>query len=283
MKPLKTIVTALLFVLLIPKTYAQNTQFLLEANFKDFIPISAIEYDGSIVIAESVGKFTTLTTREIALDKVKLKNFLTDLSMSITIEKADASGKISYAVASGSVEKGSYTVLIDFVRCNTLNLVLKDGTCGGFGKVGVGLRLRANIETKKSGINIGNIFGLALEAQKGNVVGTLSFDVIGINSKDVINLVPVPTEISQSSIMTALQALATIKSKIEDDSTSLHPKLLAIKLSTGGTACGIDAIIRNVNIDNQIQKEQAHQQSQQQQQVQQQVQQQQQQQQQQRE
>lgn len=256
---MRIILTFVLSYFVIASVFAQKTNFLLEDSFKDYIPISAIEYDGAILIADSVGVFKSLTARELATDKVRLSKFLNDFSVYVTIEKADVSGKISYAVASANVEKGNYTVIVDFVKCNTINLMLGDGTCGGFGKVGVGLRLRASIETKKAGLNIGNLFGLAQEAQKGKVSGTLSFDVIGINSKDILNLIPLPTEISQASIVNALQAMASIKSKIEDENTNLYPKLLAIKL-TNGRGCGIDSVIEKVNVDQDIKKQQQFQQ-----------------------
>jgi len=236
----------LAFVLFSKTNSFGQTKFLLDNQFKDYIPISAIEFESPIIIADSIGSFDTLSTKELSTNRLKLQKFLNDYSVYVTIEKADTSGKIEYAVASASVEKGSYTVVVDFVKYNTVSLILNDNTCGGFGKVGVGMRLRANVETKKSGLNIGNLFGLALAAQKEKITGTLTFEIIGIDSKDIINLIPLPSEISTSSIANALQAMATIKSKLDDPETRLHPKLVSIKL-TGSGQCGIDGLIKQVD------------------------------------
>ena len=52
-------------------------------------------------------------------------------------------------------------------------------------RVGVGLRIRAQVVTDKSNLNLGSIANIGLEASNGNLRGGISVDIVGIDSKDV--------------------------------------------------------------------------------------------------
>jgi len=58
--------------------------------------------------------------------------------------------------------------------------------------------------------------------------------VIGIDSPDVTNLIPLTSEIDQTSIQGALQALASIKTKISEADTRLTPHVVAIRQAKAG-------------------------------------------------
>jgi hypothetical protein len=57
----------------------------------------------------------------------------------------------------------------------------------------------------------------------------MMIEVVGIKSQEVTTLLPLPSEINQTTIQNAMQALATIKSKIYDEDTELFPQVMAIK------------------------------------------------------
>ena len=72
---------------MIVSVFAQKTKFLLEGSFKEYMSISAIEHDGSILIVDSVGAFISLTVRELAAEKVTLSKFLNDFSVYVAVDK----------------------------------------------------------------------------------------------------------------------------------------------------------------------------------------------------
>lgn len=240
---------ALIFLLI--TTYCsllgQNIKdgFLLDSQFKDFIPIPPIEYEAEVIVVNGLGEYDTINVKRLSFYKHRILQFLPNEAVYVTITKIDTEGSISYGPASVSVSKGQYTVTLDYAKFTTLKVY--DGTsesCDGFAKVGVGLRVTANIKTNKSNLDIGNLFGLGLAAKREKLLGTLSVDVIGLESPEITTIIPLPSEISPSSIQTVLQAIATIKSKIYDESTRLYPQIVSIK-STGG--CTASSIIKQID------------------------------------
>jgi hypothetical protein len=97
------------------------------------------------------------------------------------------------------------------------------------GKLGITIRLTANIITKKNELNLTELFQLGVYAKQDDLSGTLSMEVIGISSPEVLALIPVVSELNVTSVQGALQSLAAIKAKIHDANTRLHPQILAIR------------------------------------------------------
>ena len=73
----------------------------------------------------------------------------------------------------------------------------------------------------------------------------MSIDVIGMESNQITDLIPLPSEISPTSIQNSLQALAAIKTKIYDEHTRLFPQIIAIKKSEGD--CSVFDILKNMD------------------------------------
>ena len=151
------------------------------------------------------------------------------------IIKDDASGKLSYLSNSASLGKGNYTVISDYILYRVERV---EGA--GVGLVGIGMRVRAKIRTTKAGLNLGGLFSLALEAQANHLSGELEVDVIGLSSKDIIQIFPaMSADISPASISQVMQALAAIKAKIADPDAEITPFLLAFKQSRPGSEADI--------------------------------------------
>jgi len=98
----------------------------------------------------------------------------------------------------------------------------------------VGLRIKAVVQTTEVGLNLGSLIAIGAEARRGTLRGGISVDVIGIDSPDVTNLIPLTSEIDQTSIQGALQALASIKTKISEADTRLTPHVVAIRQAKAG-------------------------------------------------
>lgn len=149
-------------------------------------------------------------------------------SSSVMIRRTDASGSINYLSGTVSGQSGSYEVIMDYMKYK-VDHIYDGSTYLGIGKVGIGLRIVAEVLTYKSNINLGSLLSLGAQAQQNNLSGSIIIDVIGIDSKDVTNLLPLTSEIDQSSIQSALQALASIKSRIYENGVRITPHRVAVK------------------------------------------------------
>lgn len=219
--------------------------FLAEDQFQGFIPISPIDYDAEVIVIDTLGSKDTLSVKELAFFQDRILKFLPNEAVYVSITKINSEGNISYGPATASASKGIYTVTLDYAKFTTLNVYNNSsGNCDGFAKVGVGLRVTANIETKKKKLDIGSLFGLGMAAKNEKLTGTLSLDVIGLESSEITSLIPLPSEISPSSIQNVLQAIATIKSKIYDDKTRLYPQIISVKSSSG---CSPSSVIKQID------------------------------------
>lgn len=96
-----------------------------------------------------------------------------------------------------------------------------------FATVGVGLRLKIDIETNDRKFEFGNLINLAFKAKQGSVSGTISAHVIGMDSNDINVAMPFSNDISDSSIQKMIEAMAIVRAKFNDPNTTLAPQMLA--------------------------------------------------------
>jgi hypothetical protein len=81
------------------------------------------------------------------------------------------------------------------------------------------------------GIDLGSLLAVGVAAKLGFINGKLSVACLGVNSPEITMLFPTPSDINETSIQRALEALAAIKSKIGDDKTILTPQVIALKIT----------------------------------------------------
>lgn len=195
--------------------------------FKDFEPIDPTEYTKNVEIVlngDLKSKNIKLLTKDETL------SFLNNETVLVYIGQESIEGGFSYLPVTVSSKGATYKIIMDYMKFATLAEYDEiDNKLLGFSRVGVGLRLSSQITTKEAGINIGDLLSIGIAVKAGKVTGRLSIEVIGIKSKEVTTLLPFPSEINQTTIQNAMQALATIKSKVYDDDTKLYPQVMAIK------------------------------------------------------
>lgn len=196
------------------------------------VPWSTLEYVRQSKDAKVSSKYPGITVQSL----------LPLQSARVTVQKADGSGKLTYLSSSISGSVGTYEVVMDYMKYRVQPVSI-DGDYKGDGIVGVGLRIRALVTTKKANINLGSLLALGVEASQNNLSGSIAVDVIGIDSKDITNLIPLSAEIDQTAIQGALQGLAAIKAKLWQDDTHLYPHLLALKQHKPGTANSIQRTV----------------------------------------
>jgi hypothetical protein len=196
-------------------------------RFRGFEPTDPTEYDDKVQIVtenEIINKEIKLLSSEQTL------SFLNNETVLVSIGQISFEGGLRYLPVTISMKNTSYKVTMDYMKFATLGVKDSSGDkIIGFRRVGVGLRLISLITTKEAGLNIGDLSSIGLAAKAGKLTGTLMIEVVGIKSKDVTTLLPLPSEINQTTIQNAMQALATIKSKIYDTDTKLYPQIMAVK------------------------------------------------------
>jgi len=148
-----------------------------------------------------------------------------------SVRKTDLSGQVTYLVSSLSAERGSYEVIMDYMKYRVEDSYGADGAYIGNARIGVGLRIKASVVTNRANLNLGSITAIGLQASLGHLSGGISVDVVGIDSESVTNLIPLTSEIDETAIQSALQALASIKSKLWDAETTITPHAVAIRQS----------------------------------------------------
>lgn len=156
------------------------------------------------------------------------RSLLTNQKVEITIGEYSISGKVSYFGSSVSRKKGVYRVVMDYFKYRFEPEYDESDKYLGSNRIGVGLRLKATVVTTEDNLKLSGPLSIGFEASRGKLTGTISLDVIGIDSKDITNLTPIAiSQIDQSSIASAMQAIGTIKSKIWDEGTTITPHLIA--------------------------------------------------------
>ncbi len=92
--------------------------------------------------------------------------------------------------------------------------------------VGIGLRIIANVTTVKKNAKLSGLSIIAGEVSKGRLKGNLTVQTLGITGEKI--LLPLPSEINQTTIQNALIAIGSLRSLIYDDSTEITPRVVGI-------------------------------------------------------
>lgn len=208
------------------------------AGEPDFKPVEPMEDYSFNVLVKNVkngeGIWQTLYWADLSKNNDLINTYLPNHNASVVVIKKDESGSLKFLTATLSGDAGSYRVLMDYMKYRIEPIYSDANEAGkqeylGTGKVGVGLRISADVVTYKTGVDLGSLLALGVAASQGYLKGSLSVDVIGIDSKDVTNLIPLNAVIDESSIQQALQALASIKTKLHDKDVILTPHVIAVR------------------------------------------------------
>ena len=188
----------------------------------DPVPVTWVErYD------KTKGQFVRCAWESLAsAEKLAL---LPNQSAQVSVLRTEDNGELKFMTAAVSGSVGSYTVIMDYMKYRVDDVYDDSGLQPlGNGKIGVGLRIKAEVVTADASVNLGSLFALGLAAKANQLQGNISVDVIGIDSQDVTDLLPLSANIDQSSIQGSLQALASIKAKMWDE-TTVTPQVIAFR------------------------------------------------------
>lgn len=101
--------------------------------------------------------------------------------------------------------------------------------------VGVGLRIQASVQILKGSVQL-SLFGLGSAANAGAVSGTMVIQTLGVFGAPIAPLIPLPTDIGESSIQSAMQSVAAIKAKLYDAGVNVRPQVIGFETVFGSTA-----------------------------------------------
>ncbi len=209
-------------------TVNNNTIFSLNA-FRPVDPVYVSTYQDIKGLNEA-GRWEYTEVPWPGRTSSDINNLLPNHSASVVTYKRDLMLGLSYLPASVSAEKGEYRVVMDYIKYRDEIITDANGKYLGNGRVGVGLRLVADLKTSKANLDLGSLALIGLNAKLGYLKGSLYVNVIGVDSQDVTNLIPLSSVIDETAIQNALQSLAAIKSKIHDPSTTLTPHIVAVNI-----------------------------------------------------
>lgn len=197
---------------------------LFSQNFtSDYIALAVPEHwYGKIYHVDPSTKTISLQQVDSLRHDYSLLDSFTNLVSNVTVYSVKGEGELTIVGAGVSVKGENYQVIYDFSQTQT---VKNNGENYHSFLVGVSVRMVAKFKALKGKVNLSSPFGLVANIEK--IKGSLEVRVSGIGSKKINDLIPTTSDLSPSSIATALQAVATIKSHIYDDETIITPQLLA--------------------------------------------------------
>lgn len=198
-----------------------------------------------------------------------LLDSLPDNAVRMAIKQISGGAKISLGASSVGSEGSRYQVILDYINVDSTNIRFRigksttagleviripdsielrsesqskflserDKTGGEIGNtvipvyVGVGLRLTADIKVIKGNINLASLGAIAASVEAGNASGSLVVQTIGVTGKQVSVSLPMPSELNQTTVQTAILSLGSIKAIIYDEKSSIvTPRVTGIYL-----------------------------------------------------
>src|SRR5262249_53315984 len=92
--------------------------------------------------------------------------------------------------------------------------------------IGVGLRIQATVVVLTKEVNLTGLYAIGLAAAENRVAGSLTIQTLGISGEAISTAIPFPDQVNLSTIQAAMQAMATIKSKLYDPTTTAKPQIM---------------------------------------------------------
>ena len=191
------------------------------------VPAATVEFIATDPIPLNDAVACKVKTGATALSDIKPDDLA---NHSALVTYRDATGQVSTTYVASSAGKNSreLSVLQDYQMYRLVRLE------PGWARVGVGTRIKVDLSIRSKKINLSGLFPIAVAASRGKTEGTLSVEVLGMTSRDITNLIPLPAQLSPDAVITAIQASAAIKTRIwgsqsqGKSSTQIEPHIIAV-------------------------------------------------------
>lgn len=201
---------------------SQKSPFSCESDLV-YVPLPAFSVPNySYIKIDGDGKAKRVTvdwpTTTAEINKL-LPNIATEVAVAIVDGSASLGG-----IFGAKAHKELIT--IDFMKYRSEPVTGEDGGSIIYSRVGAGMRLKIQITTSDMNLG-GSLLALAASAKAGKTSGIISTDVIGIDANDITVSMPFTSDLSEGSIQKIIEALAVVKSKLNDPATTLVPQFIA--------------------------------------------------------
>lgn len=163
----------------------------------------------------------------LSLQPAVIRGRLTSTETLISVEKRDISGAFTYLGSGGKVAKGSYRVTFDYANYTNQSITFIDNK-KAIGRIGVGLRITAELETNENGVDLSGLIPIGLAAQDKKVSGQLRFLVYGMSNDKVGLAVPTQAILDVSAIQKSFEAAAAVRILFGLEDTKLEPYLIGV-------------------------------------------------------
>jgi hypothetical protein len=195
-------------------------------------------------------------------DKLRILAALPDETMRLSIGYVENNGRITYGPIKAGVAGNNYVVVLDYLKFETKSIAadVTDSETGRYAAVtsrnnpdlvvpayvGVGIRLTANIFVNSGSLDLGNFFALGTAAENGQISGTLIIQTLGISGEGISSSIPMPSELSESSVQAAILTMGTIKAKLYEKQTIISPRIVAIYNNLGENKDIVSSFINSI-------------------------------------
>jgi hypothetical protein len=165
----------------------------------------------------------------LSLSSKDIRDRLTSTEILISVEKHDTNGTLTYLGAGGKVAKGNYRVTFDYANFTNQEIKIdNEDKISAIGRIGVGLRITADLETFEDGVDLGGLLQIGLATQNKKVSGWLNFNVYGMSNDKVAFTIPSQSNLDVTSIQQSFNAAATVRVLFGLEETKLEPYLLGV-------------------------------------------------------
>lgn len=160
-------------------------------------------------------------------EKIRLLSNTTD---EVTINAFDSEAKVSVlGLGSTTAAKGRYKVVMDFTSYIVEDVLNKKDKKFANAKVGVGLRVVADVTTKKANVDLNGLPALSAAVKANKISGTMTITNIGIVPKNDSGTMISTVTINEDTVLNTMAMLAVLRSKMKDESTYLDPQVIWVK------------------------------------------------------
>lgn len=162
----------------------------------------------------------------MSLNQADLRAHLPNRASTVMIERQNSDGSLSFASAAVTGAPGAYTVITDYLKFAAQSVDKGPQGAPGIARIGVGIRVRAQVVTSRAGLNLGSLLAVAGAAKSGDLTGTFSVDLLGVDAPASLSL-PLGIEVSQGSVQALLSTINAVEGRLIDPDSTLRPLLLA--------------------------------------------------------
>jgi len=191
--------------------------------------------------------------------------FLINNAARVSIQEVTKSGEVKYIASGLSKKETYYHATIDYIKYHSSsislpverNMVAASGVRDDRVKVvlgvavGVGLRAEASFLSNEDGAKIADIVNIGASAQTNQISGTMAFQTMGVESKAISDALPIPSQLSSSTVQNALQTMATVKANIYAQETNVVPQIVGIEIQSYPSGVDLADVVRALHSEKQ--------------------------------